>query len=388
MNFPRAVILHADEISLKGENRPFFERILLENIRSVFPAGACLHAEKRHGTTVLWLSDNADEEAIRTALMKVFGIANFAFAFSVPHDMQELEKSVITLLKGKTFTTFRISARRADKNFPLTSQEINERLGETVVKEFGAKVNLEEPDLNCHVEVASGAIFIYFEKHQGYGGLPLGVSGPLLSLISSGLDSPVASWKMMRRGSRVSFVHFHSYPSTSKASQDNVREIVKILAGWQGGAKLFMVPFLPIQQSIVAKLPDPTRRVIVYRRFMMRIAERLAVQEKTPALVTGDSLGQVASQTIENIVAVSQAVSLPILRPLIGENKRDIVARAREIGTFEASSQPHEDCCSLFVPEHPSTRTSVEEVKRDEEKLDVEALAERAVADTKTELFS
>ncbi len=387
MKFPRAVIIHVDEISLKGENRPFFERALLQNIQNALPSGAYLNSEKRHGTTVLWLSDNAQEDVIKNQLLKVFGIANFAFAYSVPHDIGELEKSVTSFLKEKTFTTFRMSARRADKNFPLTSQEINVRLGDMVVKEFSAKVNLENPELNCHIEITKGAIFVYFEKHEGHGGLPVGVSGPLLSLISSGLDSPVASWKMMRRGAHISFVHFHSYPSTSKASQDNVREIVKILSQWQGATKLFMVPLLPIQQSIVAKLPDPARRVILYRRFMMRIAQQLAKKERIMALVTGDSLGQVASQTIENISVVSEAVSMPILRPLIGDNKKDVIICAREIGTYDASSQSYEDCCSLFVPQYPSIKTSIQEIERDEQKLDIDLLVNRAVEDTVIETF-
>lgn len=388
MILPRTAIIHVDEISLKGENRPFFERILLENIQRVLPPNVYLDIEKRHGTTVVWLVDDFDEEAVKTSLTKVFGIANFSFAYAVPSSFQELEKAIITLLKEKTFSTFRVSARRADKNFPFTSQEINERLGKIIIEEFGAKVSLDQQDLNCHIEIARGKIFVYFEKHQGYGGLPVGVSGPLLSLISSGIDSPVSSWKMMRRGAHITFIHFHSYPSTSQAALDDVKEIVKILSTWQEKTKLFMVPLLSIQQKIITVLPDPAYRVILYRRFMMRIAQKIALQEKICALVTGDSLGQVASQTIENITAVSQSVTIPILRPLIGENKKDITVLARQISTYDVSSQSHEDCCSLFVPQHPSTKTNIEEIIRDEEKLDCDGLIATAITNTKIELFS
>ncbi|MEK7493621.1 MAG: tRNA uracil 4-sulfurtransferase ThiI, partial [Patescibacteria group bacterium] len=353
----KVLLIHYHEMSLKGANRPFFERILQDNIKKALPKDAYTSCEICYGRIMVRLTENADEEAVRSHIRAVCGIANFAFASLLSYDFSLLCEEVLGALSAREFTTFRVTARRADKQFPLNSKEINEQLGALIVTRLGKRVNLEHPDVNCHIEIVGKHIFLYFEKEKGCGGLPVGSGGKVLSLISSGFDSPVASWKMMRRGCVVTFIHFHSYPYTSQASQENVKEIVKALTKFQYRSTLIYVPFLEIQKTITAASIPEGLRVVLYRRFMMRIAQRVAAQEECKALVTGDSLGQVASQTLENIAAISAVVTMPIFRPLIGENKDDIIATATTIGTAAISAQPYEDCCSLFVAKHPETKS-------------------------------
>ena len=373
------LLIHYHEISLKGRNRPFFERALLKNIKMSVPESAITRADILFGRIVVGLKGEADEKLIKESVRRVFGVANFSFAFALPSDFDKLAEQVPAILKDKNFKTFRVTAKRADKNYLLTSQEVNEKLGALIVRKLGKKVDLENPDLNCFVEIVSDSAFLYFEKEKGPGGLPVGTAGKVLSLLSSGFDSPVASWQLMRRGCRVDFIHFHSYPQTSKESQENVWEIVKVLNQYQFSSKLFLIPFLDIQKKISAKSEDASQRVVLYRRFMMRIAEQIAKKEGYGALVTGDSLGQVASQTLENIGVISQAAQVPIFRPLIGTNKEDIIDTARQIGTYEISSRPYDDCCSLFLPEHPETRAKLEVILEIENKLDDDKLISEAV---------
>ena len=379
MNYKKHILIHYHEISLKGRNRPFFERALLKNIKMSVPESAITRADILFGRIVVGLKGEADEKLIKESVRRVFGVANFSFAFALPSDFDKLAEQAPAILKDKNFKTFRVTAKRSDKNYPLTSQEINEKLGALIVEKLGKKVNLEKPELNCFVEVVGDAAFLYFEKEKGLGGLPVGTAGEVLSLLSSGFDSPVASWQLMRRGCRVDFIHFHSYPQTSKESQENVWEIVKVLNQYQFSSKLFLIPFLDIQKKISAKSEDASQRVVLYRRFMMRIAEQIAKKEGYGALVTGDSLGQVASQTLENIGVISQAAQVPIFRPLIGTNKEDIIDTARQIGTYEISSRPYDDCCSLFLPEHPETRAKLEVILEIENKLDDDKLISEAV---------
>ena len=376
----KVLLIHYHEMSLKGANRPFFERILHNNIKKALPKDAYTTCEMCYGRIMVRLTERADEEEVRSCIRTVCGIANFSFASLLAYDFSLLCEEVLGALAAREFTTFRVTARRADKQFPLNSQEINEQLGALIVTRLGKRVKLESPDLNCRIEIVGKNIFFYVEKEKGCGGLPVGSSGKVLSLLSSGFDSPVASWKMMRRGCEVILLHFHSYPHTSQASQENVREIVKVLTKFQHRSILLSVPFLEIQKTICAADIPEGLRVVLYRRFMMRIAERIAGQEECKALVTGDSLGQVASQTLENIVAISSATAMPILRPLIGENKDDIITTATAIGTATISAQPYEDCCSLFVPEHPETRATVAEAERCETKVETEKLIADAVA--------
>lgn len=374
----RILLIHYHELALKGENRPFFEKALFVSIEAALSPFQP-KAEARFGRIVVSFAGDIDEAAIRARMKHVCGVANFAFAHVFSGDADMLKERALALVAEKEFATFRVTARRADKQFPLNSQQINEQLGALIAGKLGKKVDLHNPDLTCFVEIVGKHIFLYTEKEQGIGGLPVGTSGKVLALISSGFDSPVAAWKMMRRGCEVMFVHFHSYPYTSDASRENVKEIVKVLARFQNGAKLFFVPFLPIQKAITAGGADERMRVVLYRRHMARIAERIARANGCGALVTGESLAQVASQTLENLAVISEVVSMPILRPLIGENKDDIIAIAREIGTSGISSMPYEDCCSLFLPEHPRTKARLEDAKREEAKYDGTQLEDEAV---------
>jgi len=375
----RIVLIHYNEIALKGRNRPFFERALLGNIKRALADCAFKEARIIFGRIVIWFEADVDEKAITEKLNKVFGIANFSFGWELSSEFSKISDEVPDILKEQEFKTFRVTARRAGVEFPMSAQEINEKLGALIVEKLDKKVDLENYDLNCYLEIVGNLVFFYLKKEKGLGGLPVGVSGKVLALLSSGFDSPVASWQMMRRGCQADFVHFHSYPSTSKESQENVREIIKVLNRYQFSSKLYLAPFLDIQKEISVKSEDASQRVVLYRRFMMRIAEQIARKENYGALVTGDSLGQVASQTLENIGVISQATIIPIFRPLIGTNKEDIIDAARQIGTYEISARPYDDCCSLFLPEHPETRAKLEVILEIEKKLDEDKLISEAV---------
>jgi len=317
----------------------------------------------------------------------VFGIANFIVAREVPAELDAIKDGLRTLALGggtrpldpAAWQSFKIDARRGTKEFPLNSQQLNEQLGAYVQELTLKRVRLENPDAVFGVEVAEGRAFLSTGKVQGAGGLPSGTGGKAVCLLSGGLDSPVAAWRIMRRGCRVQYVHFHSFPHTTAESQDKVRRILGVLARYQLGATLHMVPFAEVQREIVAWAPPPLR-VVLYRRFMVRIAEAVAKREKALALVTGDSLGQVASQTMENIRTISAATAMPVLRPLVGDDKEEIMQRARAIETYDISIQADQDCCSLFVPKHPETMSSVEQAERAEERLDIPRLCQEAMA--------
>ena len=289
-------------------------------------------------------------------------------------------------MRGKSAASFRVTARRADKRFPVPSPAIEREVGRRVQEATGWPVNLSAPAVTIRVEVLTADAFFYFEREPGAGGLPSGTSGKVMCLLSGGIDSPVAAWRLIRRGCRATFVHFHSYPILSRTSQDKARELVTRLTRHQLRSRLYLVPFGGIQQRIVVAVPSPLR-VVVYRRLMLRIAERLAAVRGAQALVTGDVVGQVASQTIANLDVVGSVATLPILRPLIGFDKEEITLEAQRLGTYETSIVPDEDCCTLFTPRFPATRATREEVEAAEAGLDVNELVDRAVADAVAEDF-
>jgi thiamine biosynthesis protein ThiI len=284
--------------------------------------------------------------------------------------VENLEANAWALMEGRSYKSFRIDARRADKTFPQTSVEINRRVGAYVKERSQARVDLENAELTCWIEIVEKYALIYLERLPGPGGLPVGTSGKVVVLLSGGIDSPVAAWKMIKRGCTPVYVHFHSFPYTNKESQDKAKQLARVLSQYQLRSKIYLVPFAEVQRQIMVDTPLDTR-VILYRRFMMRLAEQVARREKARVLVTGDSVGQVASQTIENIDVISRAVPMPILRPLIGDDKMEIVAVARRIGTYEISILPDQDCCSLFVPRHPETKANLSEIEHSETRLDV-----------------
>ncbi len=378
----RLVVVHYHEVALKGNNRNFFESVLVTNLKKSIDRKDFKSIERRYGRILVFLTDNADKTNVREKIKNVFGVANFSFAYQGSRDLEILKNAIWEKVKDKNPNSFRVTAKRSDKSFPSTSQKIAEDVGAFLFKKFKTvKVSLKNPDLNCYIEIGEKNSFFYFKKEKAYAGLPVGTAGRVLSLISSGFDSPVASWRMMRRGCKVLYVHFFSYPYTTKASYENVKEIVKKLDDFQFGSKIFFVPFADIQKEISIKSPS-SKRVILYRRIMLKIAEILAKREGIKALVTGDSVGQVASQTLDNIFVISEAVNMPILRPLIGDNKNDIIDRASEIGTYELSAQPYEDCCSLFVPGSPETHGKLDEILKIEEELNIDKMLEDSISKT------
>ena len=384
----RCVIIHYHELALKGRNRPYFEGKLVRHIRLALKGLGVARVEPLHGRIRVVLKDEAAWEPIRERLTRVFGIANFSLNEAVPldlgkPDLEPLKAAAAGVIRGLPFSTFRVTTKRADKRFPLTSMDVDRALGAHIGALTGKKVDLTHPDLTIHIELMARHSYVAAGKEPGPGGMPTGVSGKVACLLSGGIDSPVAAWRMLKRGCKATFVHFHGRPFVTRASEEKVREIVELLTRYQLYSRLYLVPFGEIQRQIVLGAPAPFR-VVLYRRMMIRIAEELARRDKCWALVTGDSLGQVASQTPENLGVVEEAAKLPILRPLIGMDKLEITEQAQRIGTFDTSIEPDQDCCKLFVPAHPSTRTSLDHIRKVERGLDIDTLVKQGL--DKTEL--
>jgi thiamine biosynthesis protein ThiI len=295
--------------------------------------------------------------------------------------MEALTLGVLDALRGRSFASFRITAKRSYKGFPLNSAEIERALGASVQAATGTRVDLTGPELTVFVEVMRERILYSLEKLPGPGGFPVGASGRVLALLSGGIDSPVAAYRMMKRGCRVVLAHFHAFPLQDHSTIDKTRELARVLARYQYRSRLLLVPFAPVQQAIVASCPAPLR-VVLYRRCMLRIAEALARRHSARALVTGESLGQVASQTLQNLAVIDEAARGPVLRPLIGMDKQEITAEARRIGSFEVSTLPDQDCCQLFVPRGAATAAALADVRAAEQALDLGTLLYAAVRGT------
>lgn len=360
-------------MALKKGNRSYFVGLLKKNLTSSVSDLGLKEIRRLQACLLLVLDDNVDKKEIRRRIAAVFGVANFSFVERTSADIEILKSKILESLNGRQFNSFRIDAKRADKTFPLTSPEINREVGAAVKEKSGARVDLKNADLVVSVEILPGDAFFSFDKIPGPGGLPVSASGRVVSLISGGIDSPVASYRMMQRGCKLVFVHFHSTPYLDKTSQEKVYDLVKILTRHQFSSRLYLVPFGEIQRQIVAAVPRPLR-VVLYRRMMIRIADFIATREKATALATGESLAQVASQTLQNIAVIEKAASHVILRPLIGMDKQEIVDQAKRIGTFEVSIIPDQDCCQLFVPRHPATKAKLDEVEKAESGLDLPGL--------------
>ena len=338
-----AILVRYHEVALKKGNRPYFVEMLKRNLLSSVKDLGFREIKKLPGRLLLISSEKADRQEISHRLQRVFGVANFSFVERSSRDLKVLGQKILESLDGRHFSSFRIDTKRGDKDFPLTSPEINREVGAVVKERSGARVDLKNAELTISIEILPHDAFFGFGKIAGAGGLPVGVSGRIISLISGGIDSPVASYRMMQRGCRLIFVHFHSAPYLDKTSQEKVRDLVKYLTRYQFISRLYLVPFGEIQRQIVAAVQRPLR-VILYRRMMMRIAEAIAKKERGGALLTGESLAQVASQTLENLAVIEKATTLPVLRPLVGMDKQEIIDQARKIGTFETSIIPDQDC--------------------------------------------
>lgn len=382
----RCLIAWFHEIALKGKNRRFFEDALRENVKKALRGIPHQSVARLSGRVVVGLPESSDLEKVQRRISRVFGLACYAVAWRIAPDLDRIEEQLWGLVEQRRFETFKIHSRRTPRSLPFGSTLVNNRLGEFIRLKSGKKVQLKDPDLTCYVEFVHDQAFLYFVRLAGAGGLPARTSGRVVALLSGGIDSPVAAYKLMKRGCRAIFVHFHSYPHTSLASQENVRKLVRILNRYQYHSTLYLVPFADCQRQIVAFAP-PDSRVILYRRIMMRIADRIAWRKRAAALVTGDSLGQVASQTLDNLSVISTVTKRPILRPLIGDDKEEIIALARRIETYETSILPDEDCCTLFVPKHPAIRARASRIEKIESQLEVDEMVRHAVGQAQVERF-
>jgi thiamine biosynthesis protein ThiI len=382
----KSIIVHYQEIALKGRNRPWFIARLVRNIREATADLNVAKVRALQGRIEVVLGDGADWLKVRGRLSKVFGAGNFARAGRARLDLDAIAAEILRDLDPQDPRSFRVSVRRADKRFPMTSPQIEREVGGRIKEARGWHVDLDNPEFTIHVETLTDEAFYYFGKDPGPGGLPVGVSGRVVCLLSGGIDSPVAAWRLMRRGCRVLFVHFHSYPILSRASQEKARELVRLLTEYQFRSRLFLVPFGEIQQQVVLSVAPPLR-VVIYRRLMMRIAQAIAQAHKAGALVTGEVVGQVASQTLENLTAINDVATMPVLRPLVGMDKQEITAESQRLGTYPISIIPDQDCCTLFTPKHPATKARRVDVLKAEEALPIDEIVDRAVAAAAVEYF-
>jgi thiamine biosynthesis protein ThiI len=386
-----AVVVHYKELSLKGRNRPWFVQMLVENIKRALKGLHVRSVRSIIGRIEIELGDDdgdaaaraAQREEVRLRLRRVFGIANFSFAGRGPHDFDALARVILDDIGDQQPASFRVSARRADKRLPFTSPQVEREVGGRIKDDRGWLVRLDDPALTIHIDMMPDGAFYFLRKEPGAGGLPTGTSGRVACLLSGGIDSPVAAYRLMRRGCSVLLIHFHSYPILSRASQEKVREIAALLTRHQLRSRLVLVPFGELQQQVVLAV-QPEMRVVIYRRLMLRIAERLAKRWHAKALVTGEVIGQVASQTLDNMNTIAAATGMNILRPLVGMDKDDITAEAERIGTYPISIIPDQDCCTLFTPRHPATRARVVDAVLAEQSLPIDALVATAVAAAET----
>lgn len=379
------LIAHYHEIGLKGRNRNFFEDALARNMRRALRGTGYNRMRRGFGRIVVDMKDDSRIEDAVERVARVFGLAYVGVGKRVEPDMDAIADAALALIQAEPFDSFQVRARRTHSSFDRTSGEINVEIGQRIVDATGGKVDLKRADATIHVELFGGACIVYRNKIPGPGGLPVGVSGKMLALLSGGIDSPVAAWRMARRGAEVEMVHFHGQPFTDPSSIRQATELAEVLARYQLGVTLHLIPLADAQREIVTHAPS-NLRVVLYRRTMMRIAASLADEIGAKALITGDSLGQVASQTIENIRTVDAALppDVEVLRPLIGMDKQEIVNEATAIGTYDISTRQYQDCCVLFEPRSPATRSNPGIADHGEEELDMDALVGKALAARET----
>ena len=377
------ILCHYAEVGLKLGNRRFFENWLRQNIKAALNRtipNKKFTVQRLYGRIMIELDDDPiiNQEEITQALSNTFGLAYFAFAKYVAQEIKGIREMALAALQDKEFDTFKIKTRRPDQQFLFTAQQVNEDVGAFILSKMDKTVQLKDPDITCYIDIVQGAVYIYTEKIPGPGGLPTGANGKVVGLLSGGIDSPVASILAMKRGAAVTFVHFHSVPLTTEESIEKVKQITTVLSHYQSRIHLYLVALTPIQKEIMVKTKEKYR-IILYRRFMFRIAEIIAHKEKARALVTGESLGQVASQTLDNIAVIEAVNSMPILRPLIGLDKLEIINLAKDYGTYDISILPDQDCCSLFLPKHPATKAKKQFIEAEEENLAVDNLVQDAI---------
>lgn len=378
--FERALLVHYHEIGLKGRNRGRFERQLQDDLTFALRNHPDTVVERVASRLLVRVGDVHRLAVVLERVARTPGVSSVADVLVTGRDPHDMERAALLAAReSPKARTFAIEARRSATDYPEHSLDINRRLGAYVQRETGLGVDLEAPDVRVKVEVVQGEVYTFSRRVEGPGGLPVGTSGKVVALLSAGIDSPVAAWRLIKRGAVVVAVHFSGRPQTDGASERYADEIARVLEGWGGMARLYVVPFGALQREI-SLLAPPDLRVLLYRRLMLRVAEAIARVERAGALVTGESLGQVASQTLENIAAVDSAATMPVLRPLIGMDKREIIDRARAIGTYELSIQPHADCCTLFMPRNPETHARLAQVEAGESELDLGRMVSDALA--------
>lgn len=382
------LIVKYGEIGVKGKNRYIFENKLIKNVKNILKPIGKFNVYKEYGRIYVDL-DGYDYEEVVEEVKKVFGIVGVCPAVRAEKDYNLLKELALKMLEEKIeqgYKSFKVYSRRGDKDFKLTSQEMSLDIGGYLVSQVKDKiaVDVRNPEVKIHCELRQNHVMVYSDTIPGYGGLPLGTNGRAMSLLSGGIDSPVASWMVAKRGMELECIHFHSYPFTSEKSQEKVRDLAQILAKYCGRVRLHKVNMLEIQKSIGLNCKDE-EMTIISRRFMMRIAERVAESRHCDALVTGESIGQVASQTIQGLTCTNASVKMPVFRPLIAMDKTEIIEVAQKIGTFETSILPEEDCCTVFSPKKPVTKPKLDRIEKSENKLDVEKLIQDAIDNIEVE---
>lgn len=377
----RVLSLSLGEVALKGKNRKYFEDKLVSHVKRAMVGLPYERIYKEQGKIYIEAGENSFEQIINR-MKKVFGIVYISPCLRTGKDIKDIEEAVLKVMdyvKGKgNVKTFKVLTNRVDKSFPIKSPEFSSDMGAVILKNTeGFSVDVNNPDIFVYIDIKQN-VYVYTEKIKAYGGLPLGTNGKGLLLLSGGIDSPVAGFLMAKRGVEISAIHFHSYPFTSERAEEKVKELAKILSLYTGKIRLYSVNILDIQREVNAKCPED-EMTILSRRFMMRIAERIARNNDIDALITGESLGQVASQTIKGISVTNASVDIPVLRPLIGMDKVEIIDIAKDIETYETSILPYDDCCTLFLPKHPVTKPKLEDIERSEENINVNELIDKAL---------
>ena len=377
----RVISVSLGEIVLKGLNRKYFEDRLIKNMKRVLRDFGEYRIYKEQGKIYIEGLDAHQDDAIRR-LRKVFGLVYISPCIRTSREMEDIRKAGLTLVKdklhGDKITTFKVETSRSDKRYPLKSPEISRDVGGYVLRNTeNLKVDVHNPDFMLYVDIKEYG-YVYIDRTKAYGGLPIGTNGKGLLLLSGGIDSPVAGFMMAKRGVEVDAVHFHSYPFTSQRAEEKVQDLAKIVSMYTGPMKIYSINLLNIQKEINNNCPED-EMTILSRRFMMRIAEEISREKGHQVLITGENLGQVASQTIYSVDVINRSVQMPILRPLIGMDKVDIIEISKDIETYETSIKPFEDCCSVFLPKHPVTRPKLGEIEESEEALDIESLVKEAI---------
>lgn len=380
------IMIRYGELSTKGKNKKDFIRKLRSHVQSAISVFPKVNVKSNHDRMYIELNGE-DYEGVKEKLISIFGIQSFSPVLQVDKNMEAIEQAVVQMVtefytSGKTF---KIGTRRADKDFPLDTMEINREAGAAVIQALPEiEVKMKNPDIMVNIEVRKHGVFLYTHKVKGAAGFPVGTGGKAMLMLSGGIDSPVAGYLTLKKGVEIEAVHFYSPPYTSPQALDKAKDLTAKLAKYAGSILFISVPFTEIQEEIKNKTPD-SYSMTLNRRFMMRITDRLREERNALAIVTGESIGQVASQTLESMVAINQVTTSPVLRPLVSMDKTEIIDISKKIDSYELSIQPYEDCCTVFAPQRPATKPNLEEVLRLEEKLDIDALVQRAIDGIKIE---